>query len=823
MPLSQGRAYGVAACRLLGLLFVRYVLLLLSAALLASVLWMIYGGAWPVALPLSALVPLCRHGFPRRLAVSHRLAISLIGSFSLRRDVRFQGADGVIAIQYDGYGIPEIVANSHADALHGLGYCHGRDRLFQMDCLRRSSLGRTAEVFGPSTAMSDVVKRRLGLARVARSAFEALDSTERSLLASYSAGINRAADEQRRRPFEARLLGYEVGQWRQEDAIAVALVLFETLAFDYEAKRGLAIMRAHLSDEEVRLLAAGGTGQEVDLQAAMQVADVLHASQGAPSGKAGPRSGAGEGHAGASNLWAISGRRSATGCGILCNDLHLPLSAPNIFYCARLRFAKFRVAGVQVPGLPITLVGTNGCLSWGAANLGSSCVDLIRVEPLQSAPDSYHGPAGPEPFVTREETIIVKGGPPITIKVDETRFGPVMERDFLGAPVAVRWTALMQHALSLELIHLFGCRTIEQALNLASRSGGPPLSFCVSASSGEVGRTVCGRIPDRRGTAGEMRDARDASWQWSGFVPPGDLPIETDPQDHFFISANQPLYRFHDGAPEKGKFSDGARARRARELLLGEERHSAPGLQVLQLDVQCSRYLFYRDLVLSLDDSMRGESSAPWLAEIVRDAHAWDGSARASSRFFAFLYVFSDLLTAHLVDLYALPCRRLDQNFSFPWSNVDHALQALLSGKFSPPEADPPPQTAPSSESRQNAVALLAAHAQEAYARVYAPSRGRPITWGTLNASAVKHPLSKMVGTDARILNMRSVAQDGCSDTVRVAEPSFGSAGRLILVSGSGEMRVQFPGGESGHPLSRHYADMHERWSRGEWISVALG
>jgi len=803
-------------CRLLRLLFVRYVLLLLSAVLLASVLWAMFGNPWPLAFPLGALVPLCRPGFSRRLAVSHRLAASLIGSFSLRHDVRLQGTDGMIEIQYDRYGIPEIVADSHGDALYGLGYCHGHDRLFQMDYLRRSSLGRTAEIFGPSTVMSDVVKRRLGLAKVARSALEALDPTERSLLGSYSAGINRAADEQHHRPFEARLLGYEVGQWRPEDAMAVALVLFETLAFDYDSKRSLAIMRTQLSDEEMRLLAAGGTGRGVGAQAATQVADCLDASQGAPGGNAGTRSGA-------SNLWAISGRRSATGRGVLCNDLHLPLSTPNIFYCARLRFTGFRVAGVQVPGLPITLVGTNGFLCWGAANLGSSCVDLVRVEALPSAPDSYHSPTGPEPFVTREETIIVKGEPPITIKVDETRFGPVMERDFLGAPVAVRWTALMEHALSLELIHLFGCRTIEQALNLASRCGGPPLSFCVSASSGEIGRTVCGRIPDRRGTAGEMRDARDPTWGWSGFVPPGDLPVETGPPDHFFISANQPLYQFQGGAPEKGKFSDGARARRARELLLTGEPHSAAGLQALLLDVQCSRYLFYRDLVLSLDESMGGESSPPWLAEIMRDARAWDGSARASSRFFAFLYVFSDLLTAHLIDSRARPCRRLDQDFSFPWTNVDCALQAFLSGTLSPPEADPPLDAAVASEPRQNAVALLAAYAQEAYARVYAPSRGRPVTWGTFNASAIKHPLSAIVGTDAQILDMRPVAQDGCSDTVRVAEPSFGSAGRLILVCDSGEMHVQFPGGESGHPLSRHYVDMHERWSRGEWISVALG
>lgn len=811
--------------RLLRSFFVRCAMWFAAAALIVGLMYLIYGYVWPALLgAVGAISFLSLSGRWHRLFASFRLTTSLVGSCSSRKNVQFQGDDGAIVVRYDDHGIPEISADSYADALHGLGYCHARDRLFQMDWLRRSALGTMAEVVGPRAVASDVVKRRLGLARVARTTCETLDRSDYALLQSYSAGINRAALEQRYRPFEARLLGYEVQAWRAEDTMAVALSLFETLAFDYEAKRGLAILRTTLPAQTVRLLYAEEGETDAAVVPAPWPVDVADCRKAA---EAEPQKFSGDSSAGASNLWAISGYRSATGQGILCNDLHLPLSVPNIFYCARVHFADRRLAGTQVPGLPITLTGTNGYISWGVANLGSSCVDLVRLELSQDHPDSYDGPSGSEAFVSREESIAVKGRPPVTTRVEESAFGPVMERNFLGAALSVRWTALIDGALSLDLMRLVDCRTVEHALDLAARSGGPSLSFCASSRSGEIGRTICGRIPDRLGSVGEMRAARDASWRWVGFVPPKELPRERAPQDGFFVSANQKLYPFQHGLPEKGSFSDGWRARRARDLLLAQERHSAAELQRLQLDIQCPRFFFYRDLILSLAETTREDRhSTAWVATVVQDARAWHGNAQGDSIFFGFLSVFSELLSRHLLDCYVRPCKDLDRDFNFPRRNVERAISAILAGE-SPRYVKETPDRSQNSAptlSRVAAQALLLSLAQEAYERTYRATdkQGQPLSWGELNAAAIQHPLSAVLGTDRAILDMPSTPQDGCPDSVKVAKPSFGSAGRLILVSGAGEMHVQFPCGQSGHPLSRHYADMHRYWTRGDWIRLTV-
>ena len=61
--------------------------------------------------------------------------------------------------------------------------------------------------------------------------------------------------------------------------------------------------------------------------------------------------------------------------------------------------------------------------------------------------------------------------------------------------VALRWTALQPGAVDVGLIDMDAATTIEEALDVVSRFGGPPLSVIVTDERGRIGRTVCGRIP----------------------------------------------------------------------------------------------------------------------------------------------------------------------------------------------------------------------------------------------------------------------------------------------------------------------------------------
>src|SRR5260370_19877994 len=53
-----------------------------------------------------------------------------------------------------------------------------------------------------------------------------------------------------------------------------------------------------------------------------------------------------------SNAWAVSGRRTAHGGAVLCNDSHRALDAPNVYWQCHLTCPEFNVIGAAFPGVP---------------------------------------------------------------------------------------------------------------------------------------------------------------------------------------------------------------------------------------------------------------------------------------------------------------------------------------------------------------------------------------------------------------------------------------------------------------------------------------
>ena len=60
-----------------------------------------------------------------------------------------------------------------------------------------------------------------------------------------------------------------------------------------------------------------------------------------------------------SNGWTVSGSRTTTGNPILCNDPHLPLMQPAIWYQNHLNGGGIHVSGVSLPGAPLVMIGYN--------------------------------------------------------------------------------------------------------------------------------------------------------------------------------------------------------------------------------------------------------------------------------------------------------------------------------------------------------------------------------------------------------------------------------------------------------------------------------
>ena len=102
-----------------------------------------------------------------------------------------RGSVRMSRITMDADGIPRILAGSARDGAAALGYLHARDRMFQMELMRRNASGRLSEVAGALALPQDRLMRTLGLRRRAEADLAGLDPETRGMLDAYARGGER--------------------------------------------------------------------------------------------------------------------------------------------------------------------------------------------------------------------------------------------------------------------------------------------------------------------------------------------------------------------------------------------------------------------------------------------------------------------------------------------------------------------------------------------------------------------------------------------------------------------------------------------------------
>src|SRR5258707_1049965 len=162
-----------------------------------------------------------------------------------------------ILVQMDELGAPLIIASSRADAYRALGSIVARDRLFQIDLLRRSASGHLSEVYGPFTLEKDIQQRTLGLHYIAAEILRQLPSDQLEVLQAYADGINDYLRSMKVLPPECLLLRYTPQTWTAQDCILVGLYVFQDLTGHAEKyKRATAIMQQTLPADVVAFFTA---------------------------------------------------------------------------------------------------------------------------------------------------------------------------------------------------------------------------------------------------------------------------------------------------------------------------------------------------------------------------------------------------------------------------------------------------------------------------------------------------------------------------------------------------------------------------------------
>lgn len=130
-------------------------------------------------------------------------------------------------ITYDAAGVPYVQASGQEDVFAAQGYALARDRMFQMDMLRRIASGNLSQVLGPQSLPHDRLMRIIGLRRAAEAELPLVSQSGRLALQAYARGVNAyLRNYANRLPLEFLSLGYRPEPWTALDSLTLMKFYF---------------------------------------------------------------------------------------------------------------------------------------------------------------------------------------------------------------------------------------------------------------------------------------------------------------------------------------------------------------------------------------------------------------------------------------------------------------------------------------------------------------------------------------------------------------------------------------------------------------------
>jgi penicillin amidase len=708
-------------------------------------------------------------------------------------EVRLAGLSAPLTIGRDSAGVVTITAQTELDADFALGFVHAQDRLFQMELMRRLGSGRLSELFGLRTLKADKLMRMLGLAQQANAQYEAASPDLRAALDAYAAGVNAYLQWHGfPLPPEFLLLRFEPEPWRPADSLLWGRLMAWQLS--------------------------GNAGQEIEDERIRRVvnADLLplllreEGKQASLPGFAPTRS--------ASNNWAISGARTASGSPIVANDPHLGLSAPATWYMARLSTREETRVGATVPGLPFLVIGSNGHVAWGFTTTHSDTQDLFEVHLSPNLPEHYDTPAGPAPFEVRSEIIKVKGSADVTFNVRSTRHGPLISdldpERYLHRRFALSWTGFLPDDRSPEAFLKMNRAKDAAAFKDALRDFHTPQQNVVFADAdGNIGFVAAGRVPVRRNIANESLFPAPGwidDYDWTGTLSFGNLPQIANPPGGAIVTANNDVR-----PPRYFKFlgrSFDRPYRRDRIQSLLDETSSATleDMERIQLDDFSSPLFGFVKMHLP-------EVAPSVPLDIAAAMSGWDGrmTPRRPEPLIATAWLYA---TARRV----LADEMGQEQFEDWWLwQVDILKEVMRNPRWCDDRETPTPENCRDAVRASFGVALDTLRAQ------YGPD-WRTWSWGAAHDVEFRHPVfSRLPYIGDRLVPV--VAAPGDHFTINRGGMAIDDKGaRFADVHGPG-MRMavdlshpdapvfNLAGGQSGHPLSSHFSDLLPEWAAGTY------
>ncbi|ULQ54265.1 penicillin acylase family protein [Flavihumibacter fluvii] len=749
---------------------------------------------------------------------------------AFNEDLNLPGLKGKVDVYFDERLVPHVFAEQEEDAYYVQGYLHAKFRLWQMEFQTHAAAGRLSELLGegPGGRILDYDRnmRRLGMGWAAEKSVQEVEKSPESLVqyVAYADGVNAYIDQltEGQLPIEYKLVGYYPEKWTTlKTALFLKYMSYDlaggeddlefTNARNNFSKTDFDQLYYILSDS-LKPVAPNSSEAPYPAVAAMDLskpalADSIYFGFRNDSltrdntHRPNPENG--------SNNWAVAGSKTKSGRPILCNDPHLGLNLPSLWYEMQITTPNFSAYGATFPGSPNVIIGFNENISFGFTNAGRDVKDYYEIEFQDDTKTAYRYNGQWVPADKRVEVIKIKGEPDLLDTVTYTVFGPVMYDETYRASekeirnLAVRWKAHDPSNDGLAFYGLNHAKNYNDYLAAIKNLTCPGQNCIFASKSGDIAIWQQGEFPAKWQRQGDfIMPGKDSSYAWKGMIPQIENPHMVNPARGYVSSANQ-LSADSSYPYYTGNVFPVYRGYIVNHYLDSVTQADPVFMQKMQTDNYNVKAAFARDILLRVRTTGLDESSIKYLGIFQQWDNRNEKDAEGPTVFNLWWAALEKATWQDEFDRVGVP---------LPWPG-EYVLVESLHKDSSYPFIDN--ITTPNKETLEDLLTTSLKVAADSLDKLAANGK---LAWAKAKDTHISH-LLKVIEPFSRL----HLPVGGGKGVINATTGDHGPSWRMIVhMTDNIEAYGIYPGGQSGNPGSRFYDDSVDDWAEGKYHTLWL-
>ena len=751
-------------------------------------------------------------------------------------NLSFNTLKGSTKVYFDKRLVPHIFSDNDADAYFIQGYMHAKYRLWQMEFQTYYAAGRLCEIVGEKALPLDRKFRRLGMVYAAKNSMieTAKDSLSNLATNNYTNGVNAYIESltAAQYPIEYKLLNYKPEAWTNlKTALLLKYMSYDLAGYedDFE-KQNTKKLFTKLMYETIyqygndslspitplgTLFAQPGVTLKVPKSADSLYFNYKKDTSISATDNTKPNRNNG------SNNWAVSGSKTKSGKPILCNDPHLGLNLPSLWYEMQIHTPTQNVYGASFPGSPAIIIGFNDSASFGFTNAMRDVRDYYEIKFKDNSKKEYWFNNQWQATTLTYDTILIKGKPAYIDTIAYVKqFGPVMyDASYRGTGLtnttsprsgqknyAVKWIA---HTPSNELQSFLGLnrsRTYNDYLAAISTFICPGQNMIFASHNGDIAIKQQGLFPAKWYRQGDFpMPGFDSSYMWQAMIPANENITMHNPERGFVSSANQYPYDTKTYPYYLGGYYPYTRGLYVNKRLAASSNITVTDMQNLQTD----NYNIYAaqmlPLLLQYTQQTQLDATA---AKYLTIAKAWnkrgDTNEIGQTIFYEWTNKLEELIWQDELKKINNPAIPSECNL---YDAIKRDSNMVFVDNINTPQ-------------KETLRQLVTQALQNIVPKLNSADSAKNLTWSRYKKTRIKHLMDAQTNLAFTRFN---IPIGGGVHMLNATTTDHGPSWRMIVeMTDKVNAYGIYPGGQSGNPGSKYYDDFITDWAAGKYYKLWL-